>query len=485
MRKACLFLSVSACVAASASAGWRTYQQTVEVTFDTPEAAAQAQLAALPLPPGKRLAFSSRWDDTNKDHARMIEVLAAHGYKGTFYLNRVDQPYADMVIRKILEKGGSVGSHTVHHPRLPELGPNAIFKEILANRIAVETLGQTCVNAFTLPYCAYTSTNNAAMPRIIGDCLRRSGLLGGPEYWPDAAAKYGCGPQEWVGAFTFSINDRDPQLDLFEKALKKGLEGVARNTFECGPHLVLGIHTWQKDDRGFGKFGEIIATAEKRSDWWYCNENEYVAYRMQLFHSAVAKKGVSGKTATFAVERVVPFELGDRVALGLQVTPAPRGVALGGQPLALSGAGEFLMPHDAAQRLPARVAAFHNADNQGGAEELVSAQAVPGVRLALCASTEKSRLSCLLKNASGADVKDVRLTFRMPPRWKTGVVARDIPALKAGAEQRCEIDLGERQNGAGTDNGPLYFAVQADLTDAQGAARVYGTTEVGTAGAAK
>ncbi len=91
----------------------------------------------------------------------------------------------------------------------------------------------------------------------------------------------------------------------------------------------------------------------------------------------------------------------------------------------------------------------------------------------------------MLKNASGADVKDVRLTFRVPPRWKTGVVARDIPALKAGAEQRCEIDLGERQNGAGTDNGPLYFAVQADLTDAQGAARVYGTTEVGTAGAAK
>jgi hypothetical protein len=57
MKKAFLFLSVSACVVASASAGWRTYQQTVEVTFDTPEAAAQAQLTALPLPPGKRLAF--------------------------------------------------------------------------------------------------------------------------------------------------------------------------------------------------------------------------------------------------------------------------------------------------------------------------------------------------------------------------------------------------------------------------------------------
>jgi len=480
MKKIWLFLSISGFLAADLSAEWRTYTQTVVVTFATPEAAAQAQLTALPLPPDKKVAFSSRWDDTNNDHSRMVDVLSAHGYKGTFCLNRIDRKYADTAIRKMLDKGCSVGAHTVTHPHLPKLGPNAIFKEILANRIMLESVGRTCVSAFTLPFCQYTSTNNPAMPRIISDCLLRAGLLGGPEYWPDVATKYGRGPSDWVGAYTFSINDRDPQLDLFEKNVRKGLQSIAGNGFECGPHLVLGVHTWQKDERGFNRFGEIIATEANRPDWWYCNENEYVAYRMQMMHCKVVKKSVSGTTAVFTVERVSPFEWGDRIAFGLQVSTVPKEVSAGKQPLPLSAHGGFMLPHDSSQLLPVRFEALANADNRSEPDAVQnSSSIVPGLQLVLYASADKNLLRCTLKNTSTADIRDVRLTFRVPPKWTTGVVAKDVDVLTLGGTRIIELSLGSTEEASSYQSGPLYFAVQCDLTDAHGPARVYGTTEIG------
>ena len=66
--------------------GMPEYSQTLRVTFKTPEEAHKAELKKLELPGGKKLAFSTRWDDTNNRHLKMAQTLAAQGYKGTFYL---------------------------------------------------------------------------------------------------------------------------------------------------------------------------------------------------------------------------------------------------------------------------------------------------------------------------------------------------------------------------------------------------------------
>ncbi len=480
MLKAWQLTTVSALLAAELTAGMRTYRQTLEVTCSSPEAAAQMRLTALPLPVGKRVAFSTRWDDSIPPGVEMAEVLAAHGYKGTFYLNKVDQGYGGSVIQKLLDMGCSVGSHTCSHPSLPKLDPNTIFKEILANRIAVETAGDTCVVAFTLPFMDYSSPADPRMPWKICDCLLRAGLRGGAEVWPDVATKFQHQPQEWIGANTFDINDADPQPDLFRKAVKHALQSIAAKGFECGPHMVLGIHCWQnlKDPNGLVRFGEIIQTEANHPDWWYCNENEYVAYRMQMFHSVIMKTGVAGNTATFSVDRVVPFELGDRVALGLQASPVPLRVSVGKHPATLSENGAFMLRHDAAQQLPARVVTIANNDNRSGADVSLSDTALPGLQLGLQVSLKKNLLSCTLKNASEAAFKNVSLTFRIPPKWKKGVAVKDFGELNVGEARLIEIALGDREADASYNEGALFFAVQCDLTDAQGPARAYGTTEV-------
>ena len=166
---------VAAAGLAAQGAEWRMYAQTVRIRYDSPEQAAAAHLDKLELPPGRRIAFSTRWDDSAK-HGRMVDALRANGYSGTFYSNRADADYAEHVLRKILDNGCSVGAHTATHPFLPKISLNRQFAEILENRVNLESLADTCVIAFTLPYKAYTRDDDPAMPGKIGENLVRAGL---------------------------------------------------------------------------------------------------------------------------------------------------------------------------------------------------------------------------------------------------------------------------------------------------------------------
>ena len=81
------------------------YTREVKLTFATPEAAKEAKLTLLPLPAGKHFAFSTRWDDSNPKHARMAELLAKHGFKGTFFLVARDDKFYDETLPLLTRKG--------------------------------------------------------------------------------------------------------------------------------------------------------------------------------------------------------------------------------------------------------------------------------------------------------------------------------------------------------------------------------------------
>ena len=455
--------------------GWRTYEQILTLTFESEAQARDAAVTALPLPVGKKVAFSTRWDDSSPEAVAVAKaaVLAEYGYKGTFFLNKVDPAYGENVIRKFLAKGCSAGAHTATHPFLPRIDHNAMFQEILANRIAIESCGDTCVSTFTLPYRAYTSETDPDRPRAIGECLVRAGLSGGPEHFADSATKFGRSPREWIGALEFSIDDRNPQLDKFEANIARGLKAIAGNSLECGPHLALGTHNWQPDLKAFG---EIIGTQANHPDWWYCNANEYVAYRLQMFNTAIVKKGASGKTATFAIARPEPFELGDRVPLALRASAGARGVAVDGQTLTLDAAGEFTLPHAAARQLPDRIGAVHNEDNAEGEGALKADSTLPALQAALHVDLARNALDLQIKNVSQESLGPLHLTFRLPLKWKRGVVKGDLASLKSGEIRKIPLTLGDVETDARYDAGTYYFAVQCDYADAAGAARLYATT---------
>ncbi len=457
--------------------GWRTYEQTLTLTFETEAQAREAAVTALPLPVGKKVAFSTRWDDSSPAAVAVAkaDVLAEYGYKGTFFLNKVDPAYGENVIRKFLEKGCSAGAHTATHPFLPKIDHNAMFQEILANRIAIESCGDTCVSTFTLPYRAFTSETDPDRPRAIGECLVRAGLNGGPERSADSATKFGRDPREWIGALEFSIDDRNPQLAKFEANIACGLKAIAENSLECGPHLSLGTHNWQPDLK---VFGEIIGTQANHPDWWYCNANEYTAYRLQMHHTAIVKKGASGKSATFAIARPVPFELGDRVPLALRTSAGARGAVVDRQALEINAAGEFTLPHADARQLPSRIGAVHNDDNSEGECGLKADPTLPALQAALHVNLARNELTVLVKDASQESLGPLHLTIRLPLKWKRGILKEDIASLNPGEIRKIPLAMGEVEADARYEAGTYYFAVQCDYGDATGAARLYATASV-------
>ena len=50
------------------------YSQSITATFDSPEDAQSATARILPFPENKKIAYSTRWDDTNTNH----EIGRAH-----------------------------------------------------------------------------------------------------------------------------------------------------------------------------------------------------------------------------------------------------------------------------------------------------------------------------------------------------------------------------------------------------------------------
>lgn len=238
----------------------------------------------------------------------------------------------------------------MRHPRLPELGLVLQGDPRQPYHCGNWTSDQTCVNAFTLPYCAYTSTNNTCLPRH-----RRlpapGGLLGSPEYGADVYSNTWVQARR-VGRRLHLQHQRPrPAAGPVRESREEEHQGVAANKFECGPHLVLGSHLAEEDDRGFGRFGEIIATAERRPEWVVPTRTSTSPTACGAVPQRGGQEGRVRQDRDVRGGRPAPFELGDRVALGLRATPAPRGARAGGQPLALSEAGEFLLPHDAARRL--------------------------------------------------------------------------------------------------------------------------------------
>lgn len=77
-------LFAGALASAANPLNYTEYVQNVDISFRTPEEAQQAQLVPLPLPEGKILAISSRWDDTNPRHLRMAELLKSTAGKEHF-----------------------------------------------------------------------------------------------------------------------------------------------------------------------------------------------------------------------------------------------------------------------------------------------------------------------------------------------------------------------------------------------------------------
>src|SRR5262249_36875673 len=104
------------------------------VSFSTVVQQRSRQLAAArtlgeALAPGGQTVVSLEFDDENSDQYQAGAMLAAHGMRGTFFVNsgRIgNDGYMTVQQLQALQSGGNeIGGHTIYHVDLPTLSSDA------------------------------------------------------------------------------------------------------------------------------------------------------------------------------------------------------------------------------------------------------------------------------------------------------------------------------------------------------------------------
>ena len=455
-------------------APFRLYPQTLEARFGSVADARDATLAFRALPPGAELALSSRWDDSNPRHLDNARAVTAAGAKATYYLNGVDEAFAETVVRPVQRLGCSVGAHTATHPYLPTLQANGIFDEILGNRIDVECAADACVTAFTLPFCDYDLRANPGARTAIGESLRRAGLLGGGDVLENPAAAYGLPADALVGCLHYGFDDRHPSTALFEQAMGKAEERFRTGDLPaCGAHVAMGTHSWA-DDEGMAEITRAFETRTRNpaapfaGRTWCCNENEFIAAWMQARHARVADVARDGATVRWTLLRPEPADVGADVPLCVQFGRLPVAILLDGKAAGVTEAGQAALANASGHRTPSRIERLSASD--GAAGPAVSSK-FPGVGAGLVVDLGAGRARLVLRNGGTAALRRLRATLRVPPAFAADPAPETaVPeSLAAGAEAVVEYRLERIHADAWHCDGPSLFDAEVDF-DLDGAA---------------
>ena len=401
-----------------------SYEVNVQIDCPTPEAARQAELKFLPLPPGKTVAFSCRWDDTNWRHPKMKRLMTRHGYKGTFYLTGVDQKYKQRVLGELCKDGCTIGNHTISHTYLPLLTPNGIHYEMLAARIQHESLTDQTETAFIFPFTCFGWRFYPDAPDIVSSCLRRTGILGGPDDCMSALNKRPDLEMFSTEGRDVRPGDKNTKPERFDLHVRKSLPKKGKTA-----HLTLGVHVWHSD-ADFLKLEESLIKYANRADWWYCNENEYLAYCYMQRHTRITGKKTEGKKVLFTLALPCPEYLGSET------------------PLWGECAGKTVEIRHT-RKAPVKIG---SANSKGTVDKF------PGVA-AKISFPSPNRIRLEVDN-SGSSLKDVRLVLRLPPDFTEETIycyAGDIPGkyIKEWSVTR---------NSSGVSAGKQLTALQADFT---------------------
>ena len=396
-----------------------TVDQTLVIQSDSTTLAEQIEI--LPVFNGKAWAFTARWDDNNANHLNVQKAMVELGLKGTFYLNASDdnrKAGADFA-RQLSKDGCSVGGHTTHHYWLTTLNPNAIFREIMLNRIAREDDTDKPINSFAFPYGNYKAWLDPIASQYISDALVRSGyhhnvyssFVKNNPHLPDGL--FSTGNQVVPG-------DRKINAEKFRTAIKRILDDPAR-FHQTDYAISLGVHSWQNAAE-LVKFKELLKDYAGRDDFWYCNQTEFAAYRLQAKHTQI--KAVESRPGTYTISRPTSVVAGNDIPLSIVITgKKPSAVTLDGQTLQAIALGEgrwlVNLPYPDSEALPEKIDWVQfDKTNQLSVESEEFAGLHFGSEFS---KMPRQNRSVKIRNNTGKEMADVRVIFRMPLVCEPGI----------------------------------------------------------------
>lgn len=422
------------------------YRQTLTLTFQTPDQRDAAEVKILPLPCGKKTAYTARWDDTNPANLKMGELLKKHGMKGTFMLHGTNFREQG---QQLLKQGHAIGNHTEHHYWLPLTTPNQIFYEIAVYQIKLETELQTCVVSHVFPF----GSGSDLFKDFPGTCVRVfdcANLYVFPFYWKNANQYFKRPESSLFSTSLFTSNDRNPTKELFRTNLEKTLKNV-NPAFQRVTH---GIHVWMTPN-GFDELDQAFAEVIKNQDLVFLTENEYGAYHYSFLHAGLRKSGNGTNSISYELTRFSPGHLGSGIPLSVQITPAPLRAELNGIQLARDGNGFWLLPHDPGKNLPEIFEWLKDSREQS--------ERFPGLKFEFNTNDTMTEFSVRLTNQTGKDLKDLHLQLSLPPKWNQQRQTVSADLLGNGNSKEWTFDAGKVSEDPDFSEGIYWMIARLDF----------------------
>lgn len=443
--------------------GFPEYERTLKLTFATPQQAQQATLAARELPEGKTLAVSLRWDDMNPRHVPHQKTFGPHGWLANFYLCYSPAPF----VKELLDAGCCIGNHTVTHPYLNFRTPNEIFRQIMEERMILETAYSYCISTYVSPsgftYPPYGSDAGGPILHLIGDILQRCGHLGGPD---NNIQLYGLKEDSYFGSFIFAVGDKDPKPERFKTEMDRCLTAIKQKMPAFGPYVTMGVHTWQSDE-GFKILEEgIYKPYSNNPEWWYCTATDYYAYRYQFLHTKIEKTGVEGNTASFRITGCSGADLASNVPLTLECS-AQIAKAEAGACNAKSNGCFISLEQAPGHEKPSVISRAENGmDNEGS------------LAFTLTHDAAANTLTAVVRNMSASAAENIVFALRLPPGYATGVLRQSISDIQPGAQTQLVFELGKASDRPFDFNDKTAFYLQTDYLQEKTTKRIYAKLDV-------
>jgi len=451
---------------------------TIRVELATPRDAQLAKIRPLPLCNGAEWAVTSRWDDNHWGHLKIRATLLEHGHRGTFFLidpkrGAGGTDYGLVAKRsmsefgRILTSGGTtVGSHSLTHPSLSRQNRNRIFEETLGCRIALEAAFDTLVNAYGFSYGNFlNSIEGVDVQRDIATMLARAGYLQVANY---RFAQNDCWP--W-GAAAMLPADGQPIDRAFAAFLAN------KRLHNSNPAIPYSMHAWHRTPEDWAGFEADLDRYGKRPHWWYCNHNEYGSYRVQYRTAVRGTTETDGAVLRYHFQRPSLLDLNDPIPLTLVITGVEpdnvKSIECAGVKIDRTdmpdGTVRCNVPHPEGLRLPVRI--DHAATPTG---KLTASTDFPAIRGALAISGQS--LVLRLENTLAAPMHIRRVVYRVPLRYRQGVIRRAGMTLSAGTPFTDRVELEQDRTDRRYRAGEYFFAAQIDFVFQGEPGRVYFTT---------
>lgn len=98
---------------------------------------------------------------------RVLDILARHGTKATFFLIGLHVPGNEALVKRIHESGHEIGNHTWSHRQLSGLSPQEVEDDIARAQAAITAAGAPTPHLFRPPYGAFDSMVRSHVPMTL------------------------------------------------------------------------------------------------------------------------------------------------------------------------------------------------------------------------------------------------------------------------------------------------------------------------------